>query len=649
MQAWMVAAASLICGTAQAQAPRPGVPVRYDLRFDNAAHHEAQVSVTWRQVPAGPLRVQMARSSPGRYALHEFAKNVYSVSAIDGAGRPLALTRTDPYGWSVVGHDGTVTVRYTLFGDHGDGTYAQIDRSHAHLNMPATMLWASGYDERPIEVRFHAPDPRWKVATQLAPGREPGTWWAPDLQYLMDSPTELSDFSLRTWDVDGQTIRLAVHHLGTEADVDRFAAKVKRVVAQHAAVWGGLPRYDNGSYTFIADYLPWATGDGMEHRNSTVIVGTDPLAPADTSQLDTASHEFFHQWNVERLRPAGLEPFDFTRANPSPSLWFAEGFTSYYGVLMVHRAGESTIDALLATLGRETSGLLASPARRYGTPQEMSLRAPFVDAAKSIDPTNPNIYVSYYGYGAVLALTLDLTLRTRPGGHTLDDYMRQLWRQQGQQEKPYTAADLERGLADLTGDAQFARSFFAASIEGSALPDLAPLLDRAGLTLRTAKPGRGYVGAAAVSAKDGVLVLDAASIPGTPLYTAGMERGDVLVSVGGAAMVDPAAWQGTVDRLGVGDRAEIVFRQRGVERRATLVAVADPSVEIVRSEAAGRPLTPAQHAFRTAWLGPSSSAASRSGKSTRSTRSTPAGTAPSPRDSPRPPHRSSRRRSSGSR
>jgi len=402
----------------QAQDPGMRAGTDYDVAFPNAVHHEAQISATFARVPAGPLRVRMARSSPGRYAIHEFAKNVYAVSAKDGRGRPLQVIRSDPYGWTVAGHDGTVTVTYTLFGDWGDGTYAQIDATHAHLNMPATFLWAEGYDAQPIRVRFRPFDPKWRIATQLPAARGANTFWAPNLQYFMDSPTEISDFALREWPVTdalgkSYVVRLAVHHAGTDADLDTYTAKVKRVIAQHYALFGQAPRYDYGTYTFIADYMPQIAGDGMEHRNSTIITDRRGLAEAKFAQLNTLSHEFVHSWNVERLRPAELEPFDFTRANPTPSLWFAEGFTQYYGPLMIRRAGEMSVDDFLRGLGGTLSGVVNAPARRYGGPEEMSLRAPFVDAAKAIDQVNPNIFVSYYPYGAVVALSLDRQLRQR--------------------------------------------------------------------------------------------------------------------------------------------------------------------------------------------------------------------------------------------
>src|SRR5690606_11407870 len=164
---------------------------------------------------ASPLQVRMSRSSPGRYALHEFAKNVYAVRATDSRGNPLAVTRPDPYGWTVSGHDGTVRFSYTLFADRADGTYSGIDNTHAHLNIPSTFAWARGLEDRPITVSFRVPrGSNWKVATQLFATDDPYTFTAPNLYYFLDSPVELSDFDVREWTVHDNgrdyTIRLAV-------------------------------------------------------------------------------------------------------------------------------------------------------------------------------------------------------------------------------------------------------------------------------------------------------------------------------------------------------------------------------------------------------------------------------------------------------
>ncbi|MFC5342654.1 M61 family metallopeptidase [Brevundimonas staleyi] len=592
------ASAALMTGVAQAQ--------EYRVSFDNAVHHEAQVSVTYRDVGSGPVRFQMSRSSPGRYAIHEFAKNVYSVSAVDGRGRDLTIDRTDPYGWTVPGHDGTVTLSYTLFADRSDGTYAQIDATHAHLNMPATLAWATGFDDRPVEIVFKPYDDSWKVATQLEPGPDPFTFAAPNLQYLMDSPVELSNHMVRQWTVDDagvpRTLRLAVHHAGTEEEMDVFAERAKKVVDAQIAVFGDAPDFDFGTYTFIADYLPYVNGDGMEHRNSTVINNTRSFKEADFAQIGTLSHEFFHAWNVERIRPAELEPFDFTRANATPSLWFAEGFTNYYGPLTIRRAGVSTVDRFLADIGNQVNGVSNASGRRYGSPQEMSLRAPFVDAATAIDPVNDNIFVSYYPYGAVIALGLDLTLRQRFPGVTLDDLMRRMWQTHGITERAYRPEDLQTALTQVTGDAAFAEDFFARMIRGRDLPDFAPLLAQAGVSMEPVNPDAAWAGAARLPAT-GAPIIGGAVAPGTPLYEAGLDRGDQIVALGETEIDDQAGWIAALAAAKPGDDLPIRFLQRGVERSATLHLVADPSFRLVRMEADGEAITPAQQAFRDAWLG----------------------------------------------
>src|SRR5690606_24313582 len=274
---------------------------------------------------------------------------------------------------TVAGHDGTVRFRYTLFADRVDGTYSAVDLTHAHLNMPATFAWARGLEERPIRVTFHPPaGSGWKAATQLVPTDQPMTFTAPDLQYFLDSPTELSDYTLREWTVASggrtQTIQLAVHHAGTDADVDRYAEMARKVVAEQIAVFGEPPAFDHGTYTFIADYLPYASGDGMEHRNSTILTSSGSIAANAAGLLGTLSHEFFHAWNMERLRSRMLEPFDFERANMSDELWFGEGFTSYYDDLTIKRADLMSLDEYARGIGAVLNAVINAPGRRYHSP-----------------------------------------------------------------------------------------------------------------------------------------------------------------------------------------------------------------------------------------------------------------------------------------
>src|SRR5215213_10295648 len=297
-------------------------PIEYTLTFPAPQHRWMQVEVRFPNVPAGPLQVRMARSSPGRYALHEFAKNVFDVAIVNGKGQPIAAMRPDPHQWDVAAHDGTVVITYKIFGDRTDGTYLGIDDMHAHINIPAALMFARGWFERPARVTFVQPaGKKWRVATQLFPTADPLVFTAPNIHYLMDSPTDFSNFMLREFTVDdGQkrngpppTFRIALTHEGTDAEADAFAKDVERIVREATALWGELPNFETNTYTFLSVYLPWANGDGMEHRNSTSVTARGALRNPQQRQgiLGTVSHEFFHTWNMERLRSAGVEPFNF--------------------------------------------------------------------------------------------------------------------------------------------------------------------------------------------------------------------------------------------------------------------------------------------------------------------------------------------------
>ena len=593
--------------------------VRYEVAFPNAVHHEARVTVTFPAGRRDTLEIWMSRSSPGRYALHEFAKNVYDVSAKDAKGQALAVTWRDPYRWFVTGGRGPVRFSYTLFGDRADGTYTQIDATHAHMNMPATFAWAKGQERQPIRVQFAVPQgSNWRAATQLRPTADPLVFTAPHFQYFMDSPTELSNHALRSWTVAGpggrtDTIRLAVHHLGTEAELDAFVGMAKQVVAEEIAVYGEAAPYDHGTYTFIADYLPWASSDGMEHRNSTILSSNGSLAKNLDGLLGTLAHEYFHSWNIERIRPKALEPFDFTRANASDALWFGEGFTSYYDALMVRRAGLMSDADYAGDIGGNVNALINTGGRRFFSARDMALQAPFVDAAASIDPNNrANTFLSYYTYGAAVGLGLDLTIRRGFPGKSLDGFMRLMWERYGRSSVryevpiPYTVADLERTLGVYTDDTAFAQAFFAQYITGREVVDYAALLAPAGFVLRPARPGAGSLGTVQLGNYDetGAQVRSAV-FSSDPLYAAGLERGDRIVSVDGAMITSAEAWQSAVGDRRPGATAEVVFVRNagGARVTARVPFVQDARLTIVPVEAAGQTLTAEQAAFRAAWLG----------------------------------------------
>ena len=597
-------------------------PVEYRLSFPAPEHRWMQVEVTFREVPSEPLVVRMSRTSPGRYALHEFAKNVFDVKIRDGKGRAPTVTRPDLHQWQVAGHDGTVIVTYRVFGDRVDGTYLSVDATHAHMNMPATLMWARGFEARPARVRLEQPPGRsWRVATQLYPTDDPLTFTAPNFYYLMDSPTEFSDFTLRTFTVAGPegttpTIRIALHHDGTDADADAYARDVERIVRETVAIFGEFPQFETGTYTFIADYLPWASGDGMEHRNSTVLTSSGALRNPQQrlGLLGTVAHEFVHAWNVERMRPRDLEPFNYEEAEVSSELWFGEGFTSYYDDLILRRSGLAPLEATLASFAATINAVTLSPGRRIRTAADMSQLAPFVDAAASIDRTSwDNTFISYYTFGAALGLALDLSLREQANSaRTLDTYMQAMWLRFGRpgQKSPgmvattYTIDNLRAVLAELT-TTQFARTFFDRFIQGHDVVDYAPLLRQAGLVLRRQNVERAYLNAPPLDFRGGGGARVAGTVLfDTALYNAGVDRDDLIVSIDGVNVTSQNLFDQVIAKHQPGDQVPLRYvRRSGETVNTTLTFEEDGRVELVTVEATGGTLTAEQKQFRDQWLG----------------------------------------------
>ena len=605
-----------------------GSAVLYELSFPAPEHRWMQVEVTVGGLPAAPLSMRMSTTSPGRYARHEFAKNVFDVRAFDGNGNALDPVRSEIARWDVAGHDGIVRFTYKVFGDRVDGTYLGIDVTHAHLNMPASLMWGVGLERRPATVRFEPPAGRdWQVATQLYPSDDPLTFTAPNLQYLLDSPAELSAFMERSFTVSdpanqdhAPTFRVALHHDGTAAELDRFAGDVERIVTEMVTVFGEFPPFETGRYTFIADYLPTASGDAMEHRNSTVLSSPETLRTRHRRLLGSVSHEFFHVWNVERIRPRSLEPFDFEDVNPSGELWLAEGFTNYYGSLILQRAGLADLGTTLARFVSAIDTVRLGPGRQFRSAVDMSRLAPFTDAASAIDRTNwDNVFISYYTWGETLGLGLDLLLRVRGAdgedgdAHavTLDDYMRLLWQRFGHPggavpgvvDRPYTQADARAALVHLTRDQAFADDFFDRYIEGHEVIDYAPLFERAGLVLRAGAPGQTWLGSPSLSFGRGGGRLTTPAGFGSPLYDAGVERDDVLVSLDGRSLSSARRLEAVLGDLGDGARVTLVYSRRGERLTTQLTVEANPRLELVSAEQLGRRPTPAQQRFRDDWLG----------------------------------------------
>lgn len=582
--------------------------IQYNISFPNAVHHEAEISILLNDVQQDKVTAVMSKSSPGRYAIHNFGKNIYNLQAIGSEGELTNMKRKSPDSWEISGFGESLTIGYTLFANHASGTYAGIDANFANLNMPASLMWIKELADKPVKVTFKIPaTSNWKIATQLQVlDSAKHIYAAQNLQYLMDSPCMLSDFKTRKLDQDlndGYNIYLAINSNASDDELDEFAKMTQRILDEQKAIYGEYPEFEDSSYVFLCSYGPGFHGDAMEHRNSSMIANRDPLSGNLSIRTQSLSHEFFHCWNIERIRPASLEPFNFADANVTGELWFGEGFTSYYEVLILCRAGIMNENIYMNQLSQKINYFLNAPGRKFGSPVYMSEMATFADEAAHNDETNfSNTFLSYYIYGEMVALVLDLSLRTEFEDLSLDQLMRAMWIKYGTSETPYSNADIQKVLAELTGDEDFAESFFEDFVYGNVEPDFESLFDQLGYKLIMKNPNKTSLGFVRLKFDgDTATVLNAPQI-GTGLYDAGVNRGDLILSLDDQPVTSYPELNFIVGTRKVGDEIEIRYSHFGELKEADFKLQADSQYVLIPKERFSMRINEDEEAARRNWL-----------------------------------------------
>jgi predicted metalloprotease with PDZ domain len=467
--------AALSASHARAQdTSAPAYQIAYTLSMPEPASHLFHVRVDVRGIKgADHVDFQMPRWSPGRYAVFDFAKNVQEAHYVpmwaDSATQPAE--RVDTQTWRVPTRAmpgatpaaDSVTFYYKVYADDLSGTFSQLDARHGNFNGHSVFAYVAGHKHDPVTLKIEAPK-GWKVINGQSKNTEQSEFGFANYDLLADTPTEVApDFNVETFTVGGKTYRVVVHSFGDEGGRrGELTKRVERVVRAEAAL---MPEPDYEQYTFLFHFDPTARrGDGMEHLNSTQIIETSALGSGDTldEAVGTAAHEFFHVWNVKRLRPAGLGPWDFTRPVVTRGLWIAEGFTNYYGKLSQRRAGLWDDGQLLRAYERAIGGIENQPGVRLTSAVEASVLAPFIDRASHDQRTNTaNTLVSYYPKGETVAVALDLLIRGRSKGRaSLDDVMRRAYTKFYLESpndsyylkgRAYTVEEFERLASETTG------------------------------------------------------------------------------------------------------------------------------------------------------------------------------------------------------
>jgi predicted metalloprotease with PDZ domain len=599
--------------------------VRYSIVPIDPKGHLFEVTCEVAEPEAGGQRFSLPAWIPGSYMIREFARHIVSIEATS-AGRAIELRKRDKHSWQAEPCDGPVRLRYRVYAWDPSVRAAHLDETHGFFNGTSVFLRVAGHEDRPHEVDLHAPPGRtyraWRVATtlpELSAARHGfGTYRAANYDALIDHPVEMGTFRLERFDAAGVPHEIAYTGVIPHLDAARINADVAKICAAQIRFFGTLtssgrkPRVEAPFERYV--FLTAVAGEGyggLEHRSSTALLASRDALPVEgrgSREADAAyltflglvSHEYFHAWNVKRIKPAAFAPYDLAQENYTSLLWIFEGFTSYYDDLFLIRTGLASERQYLGMLAKTIDDVLAGAGRLTQSVAESSFDA-WVKYYRQ-DENTPNAVVSYYKKGSLVALCLDLHIRIQSRGRaSLDDAMRLLWTRYG---RGFYAGE-GKGLAE---DAFPDLVLEATRVDVSAAVDrwayrtgelpLAELLAGVGLELRreTSPPTAALGAKLAVSGSDTRL---ATVFSGGAAHEAGLSGGDTLIAIDGLRVM-PGRAATLVSRYRPGDAVDVtVFRNDLLMTRRLIFGSTQAGVVI---EPSAKPAKRAAR-LREEWLG----------------------------------------------
>jgi predicted metalloprotease with PDZ domain len=581
------------------------MPVRHSIALADPYAHLVTIRSTFSSSAGGalpdPLVVAMPVWTPGSYLVREYARNVESPRATAEGDRPLQVTKVRKNAWSIA-HGGAkeITFAYELYCNDLSVRTNHTDESHVYLNGAATFCFDAHEPSAGAEVFVDAPA-EWKVATALTPaGGSSGAnaFRASSFDELVDSPIHVGMHAVRTFEAVGKPHAIAVWGEAPNANWDDVVRDTKLIVETEARFFQGKLPYDN--YTFLWLLTPRNRG-GLEHRASTTLCVQPHLFDDRKGYLDVLSliaHEFFHLWNVKRIRPAGLSPYRYEEENYTRMLWWFEGATSYYDWRVVRVSGLCTVDEYLEHLGDEMGRLEETPGRMAQSCSEASFDA-WIKLYRA-DENTVNSTVSYYLKGEIVCALLDVEMRARTNGQRgLDDVLAELWRVHGVEEKAVPEDAMASIFERVAGVPM--HDVISAWVDGKGELPIDATLAKVGLKAvrergpeKKAKPSLGV----RVRTSEGKCMVSSV-LRGRAAHKAGIDAGDEILAVGGrrveAGKVD-AALAGKAP----GSTIDVVVSRDGNIRTVTctLDAPTIDKIRIVMSESASA----AQRSLLEGWL-----------------------------------------------
>jgi predicted metalloprotease with PDZ domain len=527
-------------------------PIRYSIVPKQPAAHLFEVTVTVADPDPAGQRFMLPVWIPGSYMVREFARNIVTLRAFNEAGRKVRIEKTDKHTWQAAPSHGALTLRYEVYAWDMSVRAAHLDDTTGFFNGTSVFLAAVGHEAAPCLVDIQKPAGvayrSWRVATALSEARGTkrygfGEYSAQNYDELVDHPVTLGEFALATFKAHGVPHDIVIAGRVVALDMARLAADLKRICeAQIALFEPKSKKAPLERYVFMTQAVSDGYG-GLEHRASTALICNRSDLPVEgrpqttegyRTYLGLCSHEYFHTWNVKRIKPAAFAPYDLTRENYTSLLWLFEGFTSYYDDLILVRSGLIKPEEYFGLLGKVVGGVLRGSGRLKQTVAESSFDA-WVKYYRQ-DENAPNAIVSYYTKGSLVALAFDLTIRAQTGNRkSLDDVMRLLWQRFGRdfyRGKPVGVAEdeVEAIFTEATG-VELGALFEQAVRSTRDLP-LETLLEPFGMALtpEADRNGKPSLGARLRGGADCTLT---AVHDGSAAQKAGLSAGDVLVAIDG--------------------------------------------------------------------------------------------------------------------
>lgn len=508
---------------------KPVLPdIAYNVSMSKPATHllEVDMAVNWKQMP-DKLEVKMPVWTPGSYLIREYARHVQDFVAKDATGADIPWRKINKNTWQIdTKSAGAVAVSYKVYANELTVRTNELNDEHAFWNNGATLMFVKGQLAASSTVTVN-PFGSWKVATGLPKfGGRANTFRAENYDVLYDSPFEVSNFREVPFVVEGKPHRLIFSGEGNY-DEKKTASDVTKIIEEAYKIFGKLP-YDD--YTFIINLRG---GGGLEHLNSTALqvnrFGFKPEARYK-SFLGLVAHEYFHAFNVKRIRPDALGPFDYENENYTRLLWVAEGGTEYYSNLILLRAGLISDKEFLDARAVGIEQLQNRPGRFETSLEDASFDA-WIKYYRP-DENAVNNQISYYDKGEIVNMMLDIAIRTSSAGaKSLDDVMRYLYTEYFEKGKNYTPEDFQKISETMAGKSL--DDFFTKYVRGTGEIDYNTIVGGLGikLTETPTAPGKSYIGADLAENGDRLTIR---SIPvGTPAYDQGLNTGDQIVAIDG--------------------------------------------------------------------------------------------------------------------